>query len=133
MPELYSNENVSKYNMDVENKLPPHIYSIGELYLNDVEEETKTFDLHLFMNISANEAMKEIQVLKKSQSIILMGETGRGKTESTKKLLDYICSFSKNDIAERINQGIPVLEAFGNAKTKWNDNSSRYCKFVQVC
>lgn len=73
-----------------------------------------------------------MHVLNNSQSIIITGESGAGKTESTKQLLRYLCFNSKEVVAEKINHANPILEAFSNAKTEKNDNSSRYCRFLQV-
>lgn len=73
-----------------------------------------------------------MRLLEKSQSIIFLGESGSGKTESTKEILRYFCHFTRNEVAEKINHASPIMEAFGNAKTIFNDNSSRYCKFILV-
>ncbi len=66
----------------------------------------------------------------KSQSIIANGESGAGKTVTTKHLLKYLCHQSGRKLGERIIKANPILEAFGNAKTIRNNNSSRFGKFI---
>ena len=70
----------------------------------------------------------------KHQSILISGESGAGKTEATKHCLKFWAKVagSKNGVEERLIQANPVLEAFGNAKTIRNNNSSRFGKWVEV-
>ena len=73
----------------------------------------------------------------KSQSIVVSGESGAGKTETNKHLMYYLAYRSKagggiETLAEAILQSNPVLEAFGNAKTSRNNNSSRFGKFIKI-
>ncbi|XP_048728480.2 myosin-IIIb-like isoform X2 [Ostrea edulis] len=71
-----------------------------------------------------------------NQAILVSGESGAGKTESTKMTLAQIARMSKSDeptkVAEQIVEINPLLEAFGNAKTTINDNSSRFGKLIEV-
>merc|ERR1740121_1680168 len=75
-----------------------------------------------------------------NQSILITGESGAGKTENTKKVISYfatICSSGKRkegeaSLEDKIVQTNPVLEAWGNAKTIRNDNSSRFGKFIRI-
>jgi myosin heavy subunit len=72
---------------------------------------------------------------KQDQTILVTGETGAGKTETVKILMSHLATIPKNsamDIVNRVCQSSPVFEAFGNAKTLRNDNSSRFGKFTQM-
>eukprot|EP00751_Fragilariopsis_kerguelensis_P003632 CAMPEP_0170814840 /NCGR_PEP_ID=MMETSP0733-20121128/37986_1 /TAXON_ID=186038 /ORGANISM="Fragilariopsis kerguelensis, Strain L26-C5" /LENGTH=1580 /DNA_ID=CAMNT_0011173051 /DNA_START=245 /DNA_END=4987 /DNA_ORIENTATION=+ len=80
---------------------------------------------------------------RKSQAILISGESGAGKTETTKIVMSYLTNLGamgtneeKKDgelsVMERVLQSNPVLEAFGNARTLRNDNSSRFGKFIEL-
>ncbi|XP_013884701.1 unconventional myosin-VI isoform X6 [Austrofundulus limnaeus] len=110
IPKLYSTETIKQYRGRSLGTLPPHVYAI------------------------ADKAYRDMKVLKMSQSIIVSGESGAGKTENTKFVLRYLTTSygTGQDIDERIVEANPLLEAFGNAKTVRNNNSSRFGKFVEI-
>ncbi|XP_043491578.1 myosin heavy chain 95F [Polistes fuscatus] len=108
---LYSPKTIKDYKGKSLGETPPHVFAI------------------------ADKAFRDMKVLKQSQSIIVSGESGAGKTESTKYLLRYLCDLwgsTAGPIEQKILDANPVLEAFGNAKTKRNNNSSRFGKFMEV-
>jgi len=85
----------------------------------------------------AEEAYRTFVKTKMSQSLVVSGESGSGKTETNKHLMQYLAWRSKseavgNDLAETILGVNPVLESVGNAKTSRNNNSSRFGKFVKI-
>jgi len=112
IPKLYSRDIIMQYKGKSLGTLPPHVFAI------------------------ADKAFRDMEVLKKSQSIIVSGESGAGKTESTKYILRYLTEICgqrvSGNIEKRIVEANPLLEAFGNAKTMRNLNSSRFGKYVEV-
>lgn len=61
-----------------------------------------------------------------------MGESGSGKTESTKRIIEFLCKLSENEIIDSILEAQRILEIFGNARTTVNRNSSRFTKVIQM-
>ncbi|XP_032296935.1 unconventional myosin-IXb isoform X4 [Coturnix japonica] len=109
---IYNPKYVKLYENHQLGKLEPHIFAIA-----DVAYHT---------------------MLKKhvNQCIVISGESGSGKTQSTNFLIHCLTALSQKGYASGVERTIlgagPVLEAFGNAKTAHNNNSSRFGKFIQV-
>ncbi len=94
-------------------------------------------DPHVYETSSL--AYRGLAVDGENQSILVSGESGAGKTETVKIMMSHLASVQsrsnevvKSDIVERVLDSNPLLEAFGNAKTVRNDNSSRFGKFIQL-
>ena len=83
----------------------------------------------------AEAAYQQLTKQKHSQSLVVSGESGAGKTEVNKQCMNYLvwraCE-ATSDLANRILESNPVLEGLGNAKTVRNNNSSRFGKFVTM-
>lgn len=108
---LYTDEVVRKYTKrKMGAQLPPHVFDI------------------------AHDAYYRMTAFSQLQSIIISGESGAGKTECTKQCLQYLAARagSASGVENKVLQANPVLEAFGNAKTLRNDNSSRFGKYMEI-
>uniref|UniRef100_A0A8B9QDF7 Myosin-9 n=1 Tax=Apteryx owenii TaxID=8824 RepID=A0A8B9QDF7_APTOW len=113
---IYSEEIVDMYKGKKRHEMPPHIYAITDTAYRSMMQD------------------------REDQSILCTGESGAGKTENTKKVIQYLAHVasshkSKKDQGElerQLLQANPILEAFGNAKTVKNDNSSRFGKFIRI-
>lgn len=89
---------------------------------------------------TAQKAFENLISNRNDQSILVTGESGAGKTENTKKVIQYILSVSTNNdnkdsaliLENQILQANPILESFGNATTVRNLNSSRFGKFIKI-
>ncbi|TWW72912.1 Unconventional myosin-VIIb [Takifugu flavidus] len=109
---IYTSEQVRLYHGRNLGELPPHIYALAEACYS-----------HMIRHLQ-------------NQCCIISGESGAGKTESTKLILRYLASVSSEMSEQRTERLIlesnPILEAFGNAKTIRNDNSSRFGKYLEI-
>uniref|UniRef100_A0A3Q2YMA6 Myosin IXA n=1 Tax=Hippocampus comes TaxID=109280 RepID=A0A3Q2YMA6_HIPCM len=109
---IYNPKYVKMYDNHSLGDLEPHIYAVADV---------------------AYHAMLQRQT---NQCIVISGESGSGKTQSTNFLIHHLTALSQKGFASGVEQIIlgagPVLEAFGNAKTAHNNNSSRFGKFIQV-
>ncbi|XP_077392937.1 unconventional myosin-Ib isoform X5 [Festucalex cinctus] len=110
---IFSPEKVEEYRNRNFYELSPHIYAL------------------------ADEAYRSLRDQDKDQCILITGESGAGKTEASKLVMSYVAAVcgkgqEVNKVKEQLLQSNPVLEAFGNAKTVRNDNSSRFGKYMDI-
>lgn len=82
------------------------------------------------VEISANEAFKNLKMFKKQQSILITGVSGSGKTENGKRIVEFLSQ--TKSVSLSVTDTSPIFEAFGNARTRGNANSSRFCKHMEV-
>ncbi|KAH0447906.1 hypothetical protein IEQ34_023261 [Dendrobium chrysotoxum] len=80
----------------------------------------------------ADVAMRNMLEANENQSLLITGESGAGKTENTKKVIQYLAAIAMDPSASSVQAANPILEAFGNAQTIRNNNSSRFGKFVRI-
>ncbi|KAM4016653.1 myosin-10-like isoform 7-T8 [Anomaloglossus baeobatrachus] len=133
---IYTEQIVEMYRGKKRHEMPPHIYAISETAYRSMLQD------------------------REDQSILCTGESGAGKTENTKKVIQYLAhvasshkgrkehtapmesfksvklknssAVSYGELEHQLLQANPILEAFGNAKTVKNDNSSRFGKFIRI-
>ncbi|KAL7977506.1 hypothetical protein Chor_009455 [Crotalus horridus] len=110
---IYTEQIVEMYRGKKRHEMPPHIYAISETAYRSMLQD------------------------REDQSILCTGESGAGKTENTKKVIQYLAHVASShkarkdhnvpgELEHQLLQANPILEAFGNAKTVKNDNSSRF-------
>uniref|UniRef100_A0A0E0GS16 Myosin motor domain-containing protein n=1 Tax=Oryza nivara TaxID=4536 RepID=A0A0E0GS16_ORYNI len=111
LPHLYDTHMMEQYKGADFGELSPHVFAVADVAYRAMINEGK------------------------SNSILVSGESGAGKTETTKMLMRYLAHLGgRSGVEGRTveQQSNPVLEAFGNAKTVRNNNSSRFGKFVEI-
>ncbi|KAL3422687.1 myosin type ii heavy chain [Phlyctema vagabunda] len=118
--------------------LPIYTNEYINMYKGQSREETKP---HIFA--MADQAFRNLVDEGENQSILVTGESGAGKTENTKKVIQYLAAVAHSDspvknkvqhsnLSQQILRANPILEAFGNAQTVRNNNSSRFGKFIRI-
>ncbi|XP_061578251.1 myosin heavy chain, fast skeletal muscle-like isoform X2 [Cololabis saira] len=117
---VYDSEVVSAYRGKKRMEAPPHIFSVSD-------------NAYQFMLTD-----------RENQSVLITGESGAGKTVNTKRVIQYFATISvgggkakesskmQGSLEDQIIAANPLLEAYGNAKTIRNDNSSRFGKFIRI-
>ncbi|BBN18619.1 myosin V [Marchantia polymorpha subsp. ruderalis] len=114
LPHLYDNHMMEQYRGAPLGELSPHVFAVADSSYRAMINE------------------------KRSQSILVSGESGAGKTETTKLIMQYLAymggraNTDGRTVEQQVLESNPLLEAFGNAKTSRNDNSSRFGKFVEI-
>ncbi|KAL0552671.1 hypothetical protein IC582_011789 [Cucumis melo] len=114
LPHLYDGHMMQQYKGAPFGELSPHVFAVADVAYRAMINEGK------------------------SNSILVSGESGAGKTETTKMLMRYLAflggraATEGRTVEQQVLESNPVLEAFGNAKTVRNNNSSRFGKFVEI-
>ncbi|XP_047339583.1 myosin-9-like [Impatiens glandulifera] len=114
LPDLYDGNMMEQYKGAPFGELNPHVFAIADVAYREMINEGK------------------------SNSVLVSGESGAGKTETTKMLMTYLAYLGGRKgtegrtVEQKVLESNPVLEAFGNAKTVRNNNSSRFGKFVEI-
>ncbi|KAL6056612.1 myosin-5 isoform X3, variant 2 [Balamuthia mandrillaris] len=127
--QIYTNIGTILISVNPFKQLPLYTPTVIDEYMH---KGTKEMPPHTY-NI-ADQAYRDMLDHKINQSILISGESGAGKTECTKQCLTYFAELagSKTGVEQYILLANPILEAFGNAKTLRNNNSSRFGKWVEI-
>merc|ERR1719228_1641298 len=123
---IYTEKIIEIYKGKKRHEVPPHVFAITDIAYRSMLQD------------------------REDQSILCTGESGAGKTENTKKVIQYLAyvaaskpkssahhtpssqDLSFGELEQQLLKANPILEAFGNAKTVKNDNSSRFGKFIRI-
>ncbi|XAR57538.1 Myosin ATPase [Bertholletia excelsa] len=114
LPHLYNVHMMEQYKEAPFGELSPHVFAVADASYRAMINEGQ------------------------SQSILVSGESGAGKTETTKLIMQYLtyvggrATGDDRSVEQQVLESNPLLEAFGNARTVRNDNSSRFGKFVEI-
>lgn len=114
LPHLYNVHMMEQYKGAPFGELSPHVFAVADASYRAMISEHQ------------------------SQSILVSGESGAGKTETTKLIMQYLtfvggrAAGDDRNVEQQVLESNPLLEAFGNARTVRNDNSSRFGKFVEI-
>ncbi|KAI9726938.1 MAG: hypothetical protein M1828_000286 [Chrysothrix sp. TS-e1954] len=118
---IYSRDYINMYRGRSREEMKPHIFAV------------------------ADGAFRNLVEAGENQSILVTGESGAGKTENTKKVIQYLAAVANSDspsarssakplsnLSQQLLRANPILESFGNAQTMRNNNSSRFGKFIRI-
>lgn len=131
---IYGGEMFRKYQGKSLGELPPHIYAVANESFAALSKTSKNQCVVIRFVAIIIDLIPLRSGFGVNEFMVGSGESGSGKTESTKHILSClsVISSKRSLIQDQIMDASPILEAFGNAKTVRNDNSSRFGKFLEV-